>query len=547
MSHSDKLDSEHSAEGIQPSAFRRTPATGEGIAAADERIEAVDYRSARNSPPPGDHRGKRTVPANAFWILAAVLLALALGVFVYLPSVVQQRAGQTPAATAQGSSAPATATTSSPTPGTAGSPASGAGNTDLTPWQSAQILKAKQDAEKLTEDFVRSQLELEDRRVDLWASAEFAEATELAQAGDGAFSQRDYESASRSYQAGIEILTALQARIQSEVDTTLQRGNNALADYDSESARQAFELALAIEPGLAAAVQGLARSVSLDELASLRETAREAEDRGDLVAARDALAKARTLDPQDELVKKELAGIDARLGQLRFSERMSLGYAELAVGNTNAAQAAFADAARLRPNSKEVDEALAQVESSRKLTRIANLQQKALEQEAAELWADAAGTYAMALELDSTLVFARQGRQRSTERAELDGRLRGYIEQPERLQSDSVYQAAEQVLQIAGQVEPQTPILQRQLRELQRLLVLSRQPVAVTFQSDNATVVTLQKVGRLGSFEEKQVDLRPGDYVAVGQRKGYRDVRKSFRVPAGEPALSVLVVCEEAI
>jgi len=547
MSDSNNMDSEHDLGAIRPSSFRRGTDSARVDERDGERIESVDYRAARNSPPPGDARGKRTVPASAFWALAAILLALALGVFVYLPSLVQQRGGQTPEPLARQDTAPAAITGPETAASTEVPRTNAGGSTDLTPWQSAQILKLKEEAEQLTENFVRLQLELEDRRVDLWAAAEIEQAIALAQAGDGAFSQRNYESASHAYKAGLEILVGLQGRIRAELDSAIQRGNAALATYDSGAARRAFELALAIEPGNAEAVKGMARTSNLDQLSSLLGEADAAEDRGDLRAARDALAQARKLDPVDESVRDRLARLDSTLAQQRFSERMSLGYSELASGNTQAAQAAFAEAARIRPNSKEVEEALAQVELNRKLARIASLQQKALEQEAAEKWAEAASTYAAALELDGTLVFAREGRQRSTERAELDTRLRAYIEQPERLQSDSVYQAAEQVLQLAGRVQPQTTILQRQVLELRRLLALSRQPVPVTFQSDNATVVTLQKVGRLGTFQEKQVELRPGDYVAVGQRNGYRDVRKPFRVPAGEPALSVLVVCEDAI
>ena len=72
-------------------------------------------------------------------------------------------------------------------------------------------------------------------------------------------------------------------------------------------------------------------------------------------------------------------------------------------------------------------------------------------------------------------------------------------------------------------------------------------PLTVSLVSDNVTDVSIYKVGKLGSFETRQLDLRPGTYVAVGSRPGYRDVRLEFRVaPEIEPQ-PVVVRCEEAI
>jgi len=45
------------------------------------------------------------------------------------------------------------------------------------------------------------------------------------------------------------------------------------------------------------------------------------------------------------------------------------------------------------------------------------------------------------------------------------------------------------------------------------------------------TDVSIYKVGKLGNFTETELTLRPGIYVAVGSRPGYRDVRLEFRPP----------------
>ncbi|KGE04459.1 hypothetical protein HRUBRA_00924 [Pseudohaliea rubra DSM 19751] len=54
-------------------------------------------------------------------------------------------------------------------------------------------------------------------------------------------------------------------------------------------------------------------------------------------------------------------------------------------------------------------------------------------------------------------------------------------------------------------------------------------------------------MAQLGSFEERTLELRPGQYTAVGTRPGYRDVRETFRVTPEDSPLTLTVACTEAI
>ena len=103
------------------------------------------------------------------------------------------------------------------------------------------------------------------------------------------------------------------------------------------------------------------------------------------------------------------------------------------------------------------------------------------------------------------------------------------------------------VLQQARGVSSPGRILVDQIARLDELLRIAAIPVPVKFQSDNLTEVVIYKVGSLGMFQSRTLDLKPGRYVAVGSRAGYRDVRRSFQVlpqGAGEP---IVLSCEEPI
>jgi hypothetical protein len=71
--------------------------------------------------------------------------------------------------------------------------------------------------------------------------------------------------------------------------------------------------------------------------------------------------------------------------------------------------------------------------------------------------------------------------------------------------------------------------------------------LTVELTSDELTEVTVYRVGQLGTFASKAVQVRPGTYTAVGSRNGYRDVRATFTVLPGQALPPIRVVCTEPI
>ena len=66
-------------------------------------------------------------------------------------------------------------------------------------------------------------------------------------------------------------------------------------------------------------------------------------------------------------------------------------------------------------------------------------------------------------------------------------------------------------------------------------------------QSDNLPQVSIYHVGRLGAFAAHILDLKPGKYVAVGTRPGYRDVREEFVVALNANSVVVNIRCTEKV
>jgi lactam utilization protein B len=90
-------------------------------------------------------------------------------------------------------------------------------------------------------------------------------------------------------------------------------------------------------------------------------------------------------------------------------------------------------------------------------------------------------------------------------------------------------------------------VLKRQINTLTDWVARADVPVQVAIRSDNVTQVTIYRIGALGTFEQRSLELAPGNYTVVGTRPGYRDVRRELNVTPGAVLEPVVIRCEEKI
>jgi hypothetical protein len=211
------------------------------------------------------------------------------------------------------------------------------------------------------------------------------------------------------------------------------------------------------------------------------------------------------------------------------------------------ARGAFERAKSLRPEAPEVASGLSQVEEGLRNLAIAGHRDRGLEQERLESWRAAEAEYDEALALDGSLRFAREGKTRSAARALLQEKLEFQIDNSERLSDARALEEASRLLDEAKGSEGEGPKRRESIAKLEALVASYSRPVELLIVSDALTEVTLHRVGRLGKFDRRVLEVRPGRYVAVGSRAGFRDVRVEFTIEPGKPLAPVRVLCEEAI
>ena len=479
---------------------------------------------ALSGMPPAAGRRGGLAPLAVYGSLA-VLLLLLLGVVFYLPDHVVDAPPAAPSAAPSAAAPPEVVPVTSP----------------------GAALAARAAAEAVLGRLLSTMQTLEARAVPRWGGLRHAQGRAAYEAGDQAFIDRNYEAAAAQYEQALGLFEPLLDEANAVFADAFAKGLAALAAGDSTAALEAFDLAVAISPSEREAREGLERARNLDQVLALVASAERYEAGLELDLALEAFTRARDIDPLWAPASEGIARVRAAATRMAFAARMSEGLAALAVEDYAAARAAFSRAEALRPGSSEPRDGLLQVDQGIRLGRIRVLEQEAAAVASDERWQRAVSTYEAILELDPDLTFAQQGLAHARRMADIHRQFDRYIAEPDSLSAPVTMQRATGLIVSITRLPELGPRLEDRRDELSRLLKRAATPLSVEFVSDNRTDVSIHKIGRLGSFSSRRLELRPGIYVAVGSRPGYRDVRVEFRVAPELDMPPVVVRSEEPI
>jgi tetratricopeptide (TPR) repeat protein len=490
-------------------------------------IEPKWQRRTGAAPDPAQLRSqgfRRGLVAGA---LAFLLLAAGL-VFLVLPDWVERRS-------------PAPASTPVPTSTPKPAPTVPSGQ-DL-----ARLAELKQQFEEARPPVVARLTSLDARRAGAWAGDPFARGRQALTDADAAYARRDFAAALERLATADETLAGVERLAATTLRDALAAGRAAIDAGVAPEARKQFELALAVDPANAEAKRGLERAGTLDEVRRLLASAAASERDGNVAAAESGYRKVLELDPDTAAAREGLSRIQAAASSAAFSAAISQGLAATSRRDFAAAREAFERAGRIRPGAPEAREGLAAVERAVGDRVIGDHLAAAQRAEGEERWADAVTGYRKALDADRNLLAAQQGLERSEPRAMLAAELEAYVGKPERLFSSEVRGAARAALARASAIPSPGPVLAQQMATVTGLLTAAETPVRVEIASDSQTEVTIYRVGKLGVFDRKDMELLPGRYTVVGTRSGFRDVRRELTVLPGREATALVIRCEEQI
>ena len=419
--------------------------------------------------------------------------------------------------------------------------------TAISPFEAAQRALQRKEAQDVLAELLAKQAELDGLNVAQWAESDYDQALGKAGIGDDYYRTQDFELARDSYAQGREALVLLLDSVPVVVSQALIEAQQAFEIGDSEQALAKYDLALLLDPESEAAAIGLQRSEALEEVKGLLAQADELFESGELEPAREVYQQALKRDSYNDRARARVDETAALITENEFSKIMSRGYMLLESGEPEQAIAVFQRATGLGIHEEQALAAIILTENEIANAEINQIRGVITQAEGDEQWQLAVDEYDKVLAIDANLLFAISGRDYAGKRARLDHLLVEGIDNPERFSEDTVFEQILDVYYTGRAIDPPGPVLIRQLDALEGLLENSQIAIEIQLVSDRFTEVTLLRIGNLGKFEQQSVSLKPGRYVAVGRRAGYREVREEFTVGFGLTPSSVVVRCEERV
>ena len=501
-----------------------TPEAPSQAAAIVARARASTRVGAIGGAPAPPLQRSSGVPLWVAYALGGLLLVAATVLFFALPRFAEERASRRP-------------------------PPERIVQETAAPRQDMQLLRMQREAaDAAMGDMLQDRNYLAALQPSLWSGGAWEQAIAEEQKGDDFYRRREYPDAQGAYGRAGAMLRELREQAPDIGRAALEEARQAIESGDQATALAELEKAGILLGTTDPEVQSASRRTArLPEIMQTVAEARASVREGSLEEQRIAWRAVLGIDPERQSARRELSAVNARIDRQLFTSRMSRGHAALGEGDVESARKAFEAARTQRPNDPGPVEALAALELEERGQRLAQLQAAAMAGRFAEDWRRAADNYRGMLEIDSNIVAAQRGLAEAEQRARLDDALENTIANARMLNRDDAWQRGKRLLDEAAAIPAPGARLDGQIGRLEQVLAVAATPAPVWLRSDGLTEVTIFHVGRLGSFDSRMLELRPGAYTAVGTRDGYRDVRREFVVvPEGLPEPLVLI-CTDPI
>ena len=424
-------------------------------------------------------------------------------------------------------------------------------SSEITQSRIAEKTKYRKDAQLVLEKIVDIRDLLKSKSIEKWNAEKFNIALENISIGDDLYREGEYLRSIKQYREALDQLNNLQEEAANIIESTIISANNNIEKLDSELTVEqtinSINLAFAIDKNNESIKLLKERSLKLPDLFNKVMQSNQLISEQKYEDAFSVLSEAIMLDPYRKKTKTSMENLNKQIKEKTFLEFMSEGFEAMDQDNFSSARKVFNEALKTYPERPDIYDALNQLESRESSFQIKERIKNAEANENLENWSEAKKEYEALLESDNSLVSLKARLINVRIRAELDEQLENLINNPLTLRSDELYQKAKKLLKTAQGINQRGAKLEKQIENVSKIIVQARNPIPVNFFSDNKTKVTIFKIGSLGLFEKRTIELVPGYYVALGQRIGFRDIRLDFAIEPNEVDKNISIMCVESI
>ncbi len=407
------------------------------------------------------------------------------------------------------------------------------------------VEKLRSQAQQALQSFIRLQAQPDLNNAEVWAADNWQAAMQAAANGDQQFGREKYSAALKIYTDAIAKLQAILDGREQILSQRLASGWQFLQADKIVNASTDFELVLAMEPDHQEAQLGLERASVRTPVLQFMLKGQQAEVTTDLPLAAEAYSAALGLDMLYAPAQEALSSVTLELERMAFQDAVGRALQGLHNGKFTQAEKALLEAEKIYPADESLKDIRQRLLSARRKANLGNLRVAAGRLVKQENWVDAREKYKRALAIDPQAAFAQNGLLKSQEKLQLHKQLDHYLADTSRLYSSEPLANASKLLAANQQVPTSEPKLALKLAKLQQAVAVALVPIDVLIVSDNLTEVLVYKVGRQGSFMQKNLSLLPGKYTITGSRQGYQDVLKVFELQPGVDRQTIHILSGE--
>ena len=374
-----------------------------------------------------------------------------------------------------------------------------------------QLAELKRQVDELRPVVAGRLAGLEKRSAGTWGGAQFARGKQRLAAADVASGSREYGVALARLREADADLKAVEQRVDATLRAALAAGFAAVESGDAAAARRQFDVALAIDSSNAAAKRGLRRLDTLDEVRRLLAEAAEQERNGQAAAATATYRKALALDPDTVAARSALGRLEAQATGDAFGAAIADALAALSRKDYAAARAPTSvPGASVREHPRSARDS-SRWSARSAIAASARTSTPRRRPSARSAGATRSSSIARRCKIDAKLLAAQQGVERAEPRAMLDAELASYLERPERRVLERHARRRARDARAGGRgPEPGAGAFAPDRPSSAICVAAAETPVRLAIASDNQTDVIIYRVGKLGAFERKDMDLLPG-------------------------------------
>jgi tetratricopeptide (TPR) repeat protein len=277
------------------------------------------------------------------------------------------------------------------------------------PVDPAQLALEKSNSERELEVFLGAKRGLDGKGGAEWGGGRYAEMVKLGQAADAHFVDQKYPSATAKYRQATAVANELLAESGAVLRRMIEEGGVALAAENGALARRKFRIASLIDPSNEFARRSLEQAETAEAVGRLIASGKSHEQGDNLSFAYADYQQALKLDPESPGARAAVGRVKGKIAEGQFQELMSKGLTAYHNHEYEVARATLLRARSFHPDSREVADALAQVDQGIRLARMEELRKGALAAEKSEDWEQALQHHTDVLEIDPAIQFALEG------------------------------------------------------------------------------------------------------------------------------------------